>query len=692
MKTILIDYNCNVQRLIQISLVSIIILLSIILKSPAKEYRQRIAAPKDLKAVILNDYSVLLNWNLSDFEPRPLELMRREGKDPYFRMLCEINPLKTFSYIDSTIKTGVKYEYRLKVKYTRDYEEYSSLVSVKTEILPPNEVKIIPLSDSEIELSWINPNHFPVDYLVEKKVEGVFRPFARLKSNITSIQDSGLTTEKIHYYRISAVSPYNCSPSSAADSIILAFNPPKLSALKILSDHKIILQFKDDNKFDHNALIEKKVNELWITIDTLSYCDEKWDKYGLSVDNSIEYIDTSALFTEDNLYRIRCGTQVNRTAASNLMMMRYHPPSPFDFKCDLVHDTVVNITWQDSSRLIDHYLLFRRTETTDYELISQLDNSCRDFTDSTVEYFNKYTYRLQGMTPRGYSADYIECSDTIIHPLEGMKFIPQDEWSYDIYSLLDDKTFKIPTSSLIDSFYIDRDEVTNGIYSEFCRQTWHQPPPDPGFKGYCGYFENYPDYPVVMVSWYDAIAFCNWRNQAYGMEPVYDEYGSIIREGVGYYLPSEAQFQLAIQTDSLTLSSIISDNIAEPPNLWGWDDGCSYILPKTTVKAYDTEFDTGCYEENIHNLIGNVWEWCYDDYEPITEEFYPAGLPSRYSQYSSYGQAKLVMGGAFSTAHELRRQILRYGYAPANKSPTVGFRCVMRLHSFPRWSIGTEKE
>jgi iron(II)-dependent oxidoreductase len=64
----------------------------------------------------------------------------------------------------------------------------------------------------------------------------------------------------------------------------------------------------------------------------------------------------------------------------------------------------------------------------------------------------------------------------------------------------------------IDSFYLDKYEITNQQYSEFCRVTKHALPEFWGMKEFkCG--EDFPDYPVVGVSWFDAFSYAKWAGK-----------------------------------------------------------------------------------------------------------------------------------------------------------------------------------
>lgn len=215
----------------------------------------------------------------------------------------------------------------------------------------------------------------------------------------------------------------------------------------------------------------------------------------------------------------------------------------------------------------------------------------------------------------------------------------------------------------LNSFYIGKYEVTvaqfmeflaDKSYNEFDRfgvthnlpsppdSTWWQGHPDSKiyWQSQVGKWWGWNNkYPMFHVSWYEAVAYCNWLSIKSGLNKCY----SINSEGVleydhkqnGYRLPTEAEWEFAAigGTQSKGYRFSGSDNF----NDVAWiDDNTMLKGPKPVGTKKPNEL-------GIYDMSGNVWEWCYDFYSPMYYAQSPEANPIN-SRPTGY---KVIRGGSW---------------------------------------------
>lgn len=206
----------------------------------------------------------------------------------------------------------------------------------------------------------------------------------------------------------------------------------------------------------------------------------------------------------------------------------------------------------------------------------------------------------------------------------------------------------------LDTYWIDKYEVTNLEYKRFCDATGRSYPPDPGFAGMADYFTSFPSYPVVNVYWTDALAYAQWT---------------------GKRLPTEAEWERAakgsVDNRMWPWGDIYNDNIGGVTfhaNSQDPGDGWLYTSP---VGTYSTGVSpSGCYD-----MAGNVWEWCNDWYS----NSYYSSSPLDNPLGPVTGTARVKRGGAWSSGSGsyYMRCALRAGSSTTNRDYEIGFRCAM---------------
>jgi formylglycine-generating enzyme required for sulfatase activity len=224
-------------------------------------------------------------------------------------------------------------------------------------------------------------------------------------------------------------------------------------------------------------------------------------------------------------------------------------------------------------------------------------------------------------------------------------------------------------------FYMGKREVTNKEFKKFL--TSHN---SGSFKGQR---LSQDDQPVVQVTWEQAALFCNWLSVKENLPPVYVKKGGrlVAAEsiGTGYRLPTEAEWEYCARftknKDSIKYPwgnqfppTSVSGNYADtsakkllPAYIENYNDGYPVTAPAAKFNANGLE---------LHNLGGNVAEWCHDFYTIYTyntnkAHIDPTGPPD--------GKHHVVKGASWKYASMSKLRLAYRDYSDA-KRPDLGFR------------------
>ncbi len=181
--------------------------------------------------------------------------------------------------------------------------------------------------------------------------------------------------------------------------------------------------------------------------------------------------------------------------------------------------------------------------------------------------------------------------------------------------------------------------------------------------------------PVVGVSWYEAVAYCNWLSVKEGLTPAYDASGRATLTATGYRLPTEVEWEYAAAKGGSGQSErIYAWGNAIPTDctlVAGNIGGCANEKPEN-VGSKSPGGDT---PQGLVDMNGSVWEWCSDNHQGNGSV---AGGTNRYYFVSdSSGQSFSIRGGSWNSYFEndLRGALRSIGN-PNGRGGNIGFRVV----------------
>jgi formylglycine-generating enzyme required for sulfatase activity len=162
------------------------------------------------------------------------------------------------------------------------------------------------------------------------------------------------------------------------------------------------------------------------------------------------------------------------------------------------------------------------------------------------------------------------------------------------------------------------------------------------------------NHPRETVSWYAAVAFCNWLSQRVGYE---------IR------LPTEWEWQWAAQGPDGRQYPWGKEFLKGYANI---DErrirGGDFSLQQTTPVD---RYPQGASPFGVLDMAGNVWEWCLNEYDT------PANI-------ATTGNAlRAQRGGSFSDYARLWQCKFRFNREPGNRYGLIGFRIVFSPFFYP---------
>lgn len=219
-------------------------------------------------------------------------------------------------------------------------------------------------------------------------------------------------------------------------------------------------------------------------------------------------------------------------------------------------------------------------------------------------------------------------------------FVNPGKWMSSDHTLADPgraRKQRITRTQMIAPFHVMKFPVTQGLYHLIMRGKEVAP--------------EEKNLPVSNVSWTDTIAFCNRLSTDLGRTACYaiaEESERTVFDGKanGFRLLTDAEWQYACQAGTTGYRYGKLDEIA-----WYKDNANGSVQEVGKMRPNPW---------GIHDMIGNVWEWCWDLYDP-----------------DRYGDYRVFRGGSWAEVANNCGATARRKSMPHFKIEDLGFRVAL---------------
>jgi formylglycine-generating enzyme required for sulfatase activity/subtilisin family serine protease len=648
------------------------------------------AVPTGIAATAFSSTQINLRWTDAATNETGYRIERRLTSDTSSSALSLVASIaaNTASYQNTGLANSTGYTYVVSAIAPGGGLVSAAEIAATTygPTAPPTGLAATPFSSAQINLRWTDVATNETGYQISRRLTSgaVWAIVATTVAGATTYNNTGLAAATGYTYRISAVAPGGALVSAAdiAATTLIATAAPTAITATAISKSQINLRWTDAATNETGYQVDRRptLGLVWETVATLPAGSRAYnDTTGLSPAIGYTY-KISAIAPGGAL--VSAATVAATTFGVTAV--------PTGVTAAAFSSTQINLRWTDAAANELNYKIERRLTTdTVWRDVVLLAANKTTYANTGLTAARGYTYRVCAIAPGGQpvcAPDVAAATPALTTTLNFMtasvsatgdvtRFAGSPTLQYDEnlgsgvrlqMVLIPQGSFTMgsPESEIgrgdhegpqrvvnVDKFVIGKYEVT--------QSQWR------AVMGTNPSYFNGDNLPVEQVSWDDVQEFCRRLNARLGLS------GS-----TAYRLPSEVEWEYAARagtTTPFTFGETINADIVNYYGNFPYGGAPVGIFRNKTLDVGSLGVANGW---GLYDILGNVWEWCEDDWHDSY-----SGAPTNGSSWMDTTRAthSVIRGGSWYFNATLSRSAFRFGGTPDSRFNGLGFRLARTL-------------
>jgi len=642
-------------------------------------------APTNLQYEKLTISSIQLTWDDNSNGEEGFKIDKKVGTNAWQNEFSSV-PENIEEWIDESAEINEILQYRV---YAFIGNNNSSLIEtgeIDNTIPAPTNLIITQDNVHTFSLIWNDNSNGEQGFNIERKIDnGDYILIHTNAENDTTYTDDINTREQFEtvYYKIYAF--YDDIYSDyLIGSCSINFPAPTNLQYEKQTISSIRLSWNDNSNGEEGFKIDKKVGT------------NAWqNEYTVVVENIEQWTDENAEINEILQYRVYAFIGNNNSSLIETGEIDNTIPAPenLNYTIENFSDSTadVHLYWDYTSSGIDGF----KVKKNGTLLTEVIPSGTTEWIDVGINFTESISYQVLAFY-QFYNSYY---SNEVTWEIpSGMIFVQGSTFQMGDH-FNEGSIDELPVHWVIlDYFYIGEFEVTHTEYIEFLNDFGVNS--NGSYNGtelidmddfFCAidhdgssfYFvgsayANNADCPVIQVTWYGSVVYCNWKSQQEGLTECYNLIDWSCDFSVnGYRLPTEAEWEYSARgglhcTDDYRYSGCHNESELLD-YAWYYSNSSSQTHQVGTKLPNQIE---------IHDMSGNVYEWCNDWYSSDSINP-PSYYQSCYNQGTVsnptgpvIGNYRVLRGGGWGNGCYYCRVAIRDHLYPGDSSCDYGFRIV----------------